>query len=300
MMGADPLLFDQPLLQALQRFQTRHGLRASGYVDRQTMSALNQTATQKLAILRAARASWSVLQPYSGNKKVWVNIPEARVAAINNDQIALNMLAIVGQASRPTPELVSAIRRVIVNPAWTVPRSIATADLLAKQQQDNGYLKRNNIRVYRVTNSAASEIPSTSINWDALNIDNFPYQLKQAPGPSNSLGQIKFDFANADDVFLHDTPGKSLLELSFRSLSSGCVRLSEAEPLAEWILVGNNVGNNKNALGQALNDSQFKTVSLRVAPEIPIEIVYILAWISEDDGTVQFRDDIYDTLGSPD
>jgi murein L,D-transpeptidase YcbB/YkuD len=202
----------------------------------------------------------------------------------------------VGTANRPTPELVSAIRRIIVNPVWTVPRSIATEDLLPKQQQDNSYLKRNNIRAYRVINGETTEVATSSIDWNALNTDNFPYQLKQAPGPSNSLGQIKFDFANADDVFLHDTPGKSLLQLSFRSLSSGCVRLSKATPLAEWLLAGKE----KNPLAQALNDNTFKTVSLPVAPETPIQIVYLVAWVSKDDGSVQFRNDIYGKLNTTD
>jgi len=288
-MSADPFLFDRALLDALQQFQLRHGLQPSGYIDRQTLYTLNQPVGEKLALLRDARERWSALKPYAGDARIWVNIPEARVAALENNTLMLNMRAIVGQRSRQTPELSSTIRRVVVNPNWTVPRSIATQDLLPKQQADPGYLSRNNIRVYSTKNRGGGEIAPTDINWSALSTNNFPYQLKQDPGPANSLGRLKFDFANSYDVFLHDTPGKALLGLSYRSLSSGCVRLSEPEPLAAWML-----GSAAQAkLLAALGDNTYSTQSLEPKTAVAIEMVYLVAWVSEANGTVQFRSDVY-------
>ncbi len=294
-MGADPFLFNRDLLDALRRFQLRHGLQPSGVLDRQTIYALNQPVERKLAMLRDARERWANVEPYTGNAEVWVNLPEARVAALENNSLVINMRAIVGQRSRQTPELTSTIRRVVVNPPWTVPRSIATKDLLPKQQADGTYLTRNNIRVYYARDRNGAEIPLSQIDWSALDSNNFPYQLKQDPGPSNSLGRLKFDFANDYDVFLHDTPGQSLLGLSYRSLSSGCVRLSKPEPLAAWLL--DNAGTAQ--LADALGDTSYQTRSLKTAKAATIKMVYLVAWISKDDGTVQFRSDIYNKVNVP-
>ncbi|MDG1462649.1 MAG: L,D-transpeptidase family protein, partial [Gammaproteobacteria bacterium] len=128
-----------------------------------------------------------------------------------------------------------------------------------------------------------------------LSDNNFPYRLRQDPGPKNSLGQLKFNFPNSHDVYLHDTPSQSLLDLSYRTLSSGCVRLAQPLALAEW-LVSNSDG---DRIEQALSDPKYMTKGFKPTRTIPIHIVYILAWVSLDDGSIQFRNDMYRKLEQP-
>ncbi len=291
-MGADPYYFDQALLLALQHFQTRHGLSQTTYLDRLTLRALNQPVEDKLTQLKHAQTAWAEIELDGSQPMVWVNIPEARVAALNEGRIVLNMRAIVGHPSRPTPTLNSEIKRVIANPFWSVPKSIAVADLLPKIQKDTGYLNRNKLKVYRGWDENAEAIDPATINWASLSPKNFPYRFLQDPGPSNSLGKLKFNFPNDQNVYLHDTPGQSLLGLSYRTLSSGCVRLAQPEALAEWLLPAKS----KSRLSRALNDTTHKIVGFKPLATVPIALVYILAWVSTDDGSIQFRNDIYGQL----
>jgi len=288
--GADPLWYDDLLAAATQNFKERHGLSADATVDRLTRQRLNVTAEERLAQLRHSRAQLPL--PTTSERRVLVNIPEAVVAALENNQTVFTMAAIVGHPSRPTPELSSRFNRVVVNPPWSVPRSIAVRDILPRQQEDSGYLARNQIRVYMpAAGTGSQELAPDQISWDQLNSDHFPYILRQDPGTFNALGKYKFDFPNEHDVYLHDTPGRDLLGLSYRTLSSGCVRLAEPAKLANWL-----------AGGAGLQSAELldagSTRSVPVTEAVTVELVYVTAWVSPIDGKARFRPDIYDRIGS--
>lgn len=285
-MGADRLRFDAALRAALQSFQRRHGLEPVGRVDRATLEQLNVSVDARLAQLAAARAAWAKLPAPSEQRRVWVNVPEAEVAALANRQLELRLRAVVGHPSRPTPTLSSAIRRVIVNPTWTVPLRIAAEDLLPRQLANPDYLSANGFRVSRWSQPEV-ELDPARIDWQGINPQRFPYRLRQDPGPGNSLGRYKFEFVNDYDVYLHDTPTAFLLDLSVRWLSSGCVRVAEAEQLARW-LAARSPG---PLVPPAPNDYATRAVSL-VEP-VPIDIVYLSAWVAPASGAVNFRRDVY-------
>jgi murein L,D-transpeptidase YcbB/YkuD len=292
-MDADPLLFDTRLSAAVEHFQLRYGLPGSGTLDRLTRSFLNVPVNDLLAQLVYARADWLELTRNSlvdtGQQRVWVNVPEALVSAIRGSQVELTMRAIVGHPSRPTPTLSSRINMVVVNPSWTVPRSIAVANILPRQLRDKNFLARNHIRVFKGWADDAPEIDPKTVDWGLLSTTNFPYRLRQDPGPDNSLGQFKFDFPNKYAVYLHDTPAPGLLDLSYRSLSSGCVRVAAPEELARWLL-----GQNSQVLlSQSLQGARNVTHGIRLTESVEIDVVYITAWVAPGEGTVQFRRDIY-------
>jgi murein L,D-transpeptidase YcbB/YkuD len=129
-MGADPLLFDFQLAEAVRRFQARNGLEAVGEIDLQTRRIMSISVEQRLKQLKLARIAWQGMPDKTNDRRVWVNIPEATVIVLDGGEIRLSMRAIVGHPSRPTPTLTSKIRNVIVNPSWTAPTSIAVNDLL--------------------------------------------------------------------------------------------------------------------------------------------------------------------------
>ncbi len=65
-----------------------------------------------------------------------------------------------------------------------------------------------------------------------------PYSLRQDSGGKNALGQVKFMFPNRFNVYLHDTPSKSLFEKDLRIFSHGCMRVQNPLDLAAVLLAG--------------------------------------------------------------
>ncbi len=291
LMGADPLYFDAGLDAALRRFQARNGLFVDGTTQQQTLAVLNLPVTARLAQLRHALERWQALTAATGSapptRRVWVNIPEAVTAAIADGQVVLQMPAVVGHPSRPTPELASALRKVVVNPAWTAPVNIAANDLAARQAVDPGFFARRGFDVYANWQADAPRLDPAGIDWAAVRPDRFPYRIRQRPGPSNSLGRFRFEFPNPHDVYLHDTPVQALLGLSVRSLSSGCVRVGDPAALAHWLLP-----ERAAEIDAAAADPAYRTRGLPLAAPVPVDIVYLLAWVAAD-GTVNFRSDLY-------
>jgi murein L,D-transpeptidase YcbB/YkuD len=288
-MGADPLRFDAALEEAVAAFQLRMGLAATGRLDRQTIDALNVPVEQRLAQLTHALDAWRQLEPPAGGRsRVWVNVPEAEVAGLRGGRVDMRMRAVVGHPSRPTPELSSAITRVIVNPAWSVPQRIAAQDLLPRQRADNAFFTTRGIRVFQGWSATAAELDPQTVRWETVDPARFPYRLRQDPGPANSLGRYKFDFANSYDVYLHDTPSTLLLDLSVRSLSSGCVRLADAAGFASWL-----GGDAAPAIRQFASTTEVDTRAFTLAEAVPIDIVYLSAWVDPETGSLQFRRDVY-------
>ena len=289
-MGADPLVFDAGLFDAVIAFQERHGMYPDGVLAGQTLELLNLAVAARIAQLQQARAAWADLPTGSGGRRVWVNIPEAVVTALNGDDIELQLRAVVGHPTRPTPELTSTILRVVVNPSWTVPKSIAGQDILPRQLEDAGYLARNGFELFGSWSDNTSQMNPDLIAWELVKPDRFPYRLRQKPGPANSLGRFKFDFPNTEDIYMHDTPSKLLLGLSVRSLSSGCIRVQDPEVLAQWLIRDDAVL--QKILLQAAADPRYSTRSFRLRNPTPIDLVYLSAWVSPD-GRVHFRRDVY-------
>ncbi len=288
-MGADPLTFDGGLHDAVMVFQQRHGLNPDGIVTGQTLEMLNLSVESRIRQLKHARARWEGA-PVHGGKRVWVNIPEAIVAALNGDNIELRLRAVVGHPTRPTPELTSAITRLVVHPQWNVPQSIAGEDLLPRQIEDPDYFRNNGFRVFSGFGRDSSELNPEMIGWALIDSQRFPYRLLQMPGPSNSLGRFKFDFPNVHDVYLHDTPSQALLGLSVRSLSAGCVRVQNPDALAHWLFTGHETM--QEIIKVAASDVNRSTRTYRLYEKVPVDLVYLSAWVAPS-GEVQFRRDVY-------
>lgn len=293
-MGADPLLFDPQLESALRKYQRDHGLPVSGMLGQLTRQALNIEVEERINELQRSLGIWQQHAGQRDGQRLWVNIPEATVSAVAGDRIEMQMRAVVGHPSRPTPVLSSSVNRVVVNPTWTVPKSIALEDLIPRQISDSNYLGRIYIRVYDGWQDDSAEIDPKNIDWTRVSNSYFPYRLRQDPGPFNSLGRMKFIFPNEHDVYLHDTPTRALLGLSYRTLSSGCIRVEQPEVLASWLVSENS----RERLETLLASKDYTPESIRVNKKVPIDLVYLTAWVSPDDGSVQFRRDIYGLVGN--
>jgi murein L,D-transpeptidase YcbB/YkuD len=288
-MGADPWFFDAGLDAAVRRFQQRHGLAADGAVGERTLEALNVPLDSRIGQLRATLARWQWLPADPGPRYLWVNPASGTLSLVEAGKPVLTMRIIAGHPERPTPSFVSDIRQLVFNPTWYVPRSIAVEDVLPRQQADATFITRQRMRAWAGAPGTGSPVDPEDIDWEALGPDRFPYRLTQDPGAGNSLGRIKFVMDNPYDIYLHDTSSRGLFSLETRLFSSGCIRVEDPLSLADRLLAGDAAWS-PDATRAAIDSG--RTQSRNLPATIPVYVVYLTAWVS-DDGTMNFRRDIY-------
>jgi murein L,D-transpeptidase YcbB/YkuD len=194
--------------------------------------------------------------------RVMVNAAIARLQLFRSDRPVFTTRVVVGEIDKQTPEFQSAINDVLFNPPWNIPRSIAQTEILPKLAADSDYLKSHHMRV-RSNGS-----------------------IQQEAGPYSALGRLKFEMTDRYDVYLHDTPTKSLFQSVARMMSHGCVRVESPRALAVLLL-----GQTPEAIDRGIASGH---TSRRLLPApMPAFIVYQTAYV-ESDGSIQFRSDPYD------
>ena len=281
--------FDHGLETAVMRFQYRHGLVSDGVVGRKTLAALTVPVEERILQLQLNMERWRWYPDSFGKRYLLVNVPDYKLNVVEGDWTVRRMRAIVGKSRRQTPALSGRMTYLEFNPYWNIPRKIARRDILPRVVNDPEYLTRQGIRVFDSWDHQAPELDPTGIMWDNLSARYFPYRLRQDPSDVNALGRIKFMFPNAQSVYIHDTPGKALFSRQARHFSSGCVRVEAPLELAQYLL--DDQGWNRARLETAMMSGRRQTVVLN--NPIPVHLVYFTAWV-DTDGTVNFREDIYD------
>ena len=246
------------------------------------MDSLRKERAAKLA-LNLERWRWQKRLP---NRYVSVNVPAFMLRVFENDSLWLEKKVIVGKRETPTPVMESVIRSFIIYPYWHVPKSISTKEILPALQQDAGYLGRNN---FDVLDRNGRVILADTIQWDFYGADNFPFILRQREGAENSMGIIKFNFANNYGVYLHDTNSKRLFARSDRDLSHGCVRVSNAVAFAHYLVREDDIYVSPEDLDQYLSLQQRLKVDLRNPVQLRLEYFTV----EVKNGTPVFYDDIY-------
>ena len=277
---------DKALTAALRRFQRRHGLAETGAVNAATLAALNVPVSERIHQVELNMERWRWLPDDFGPRYILVNIPSFRMSVIENGKSVIESNVVVGRQERQTPTFTANMAYLVLSPKWYVPRSIAVRDKLPQLRRNPYALAGQGIRVY---NSAGQQINPGAVNWSAVGAGNFNYQLRQDAGPRNALGGIKFMFPNPYNVYLHDTPSRSLFSRSQRTFSSGCIRISNPVELAEYLLKHDPKWN-KEAIKTAAASGKQRVVSL--PQEVPVYLLYWTVWADEN-GEIQFRDDIY-------
>ena len=172
-------------------------------------------------------------------KFVLVDAATARLWMYEDGRPVDSMKVIVGDKAKlglPTPMIASVIWYTTFNPYWHVPDHLVKKTLAPNViKQGEGYLKKNGYEV--VSDWNATEIlPASSIDWKAAAAGTTHVKIRQLPGATNSMGKMKFNFANSEGIYLHDTPNKALFAQSNRALSNGCIRLEDAKRLGRWLL----------------------------------------------------------------
>jgi murein L,D-transpeptidase YcbB/YkuD len=279
--------YDAALANDVRRFQRHHGLTPDGIVGTRTLAALNVPVQVRIDQIRAnlERARWAtddLPEDY-----LLVDIAGFRLQLFHGHVPVWETRAIVGRPRRPSPVLRSTLTWLDINPSWTVPPTVLARDVLPELQKDPAYLQAKDMRVI---DYQGKPVDVTGLDWSRVNPHNFPWLIRQAPGPQNALGRIKFMFANGHAVYLHDTPARSLFDHPGRALSSGCIRVEHPLELAD-LLLRRNAGWNRQRLEAAVASGQTRSVYL--AQPIDILLLYRTVEVA-DDGGVQFNPDIYE------
>ncbi|WP_272679367.1 L,D-transpeptidase [Providencia sp. PROV032] len=280
-------VYDQELVDAVKKFQLQYGLEADGVVGKGTRVWLNMQPKQKAGLMALNIQRLRII-PASSGTGILVNIPGYSLDFYLNDEVILDSKVIVGRADRKTPIMSSALNNVVINPPWSVPTSMARKDIAPRGKQDPSYFSRKGYTVYSGWGSDSYEIDPYAIDWENITPANFPYRIRQAPGPTNSLGRYKFNMPSSDAIYLHDTPNHSLFNRNARAISSGCVRVNKASELAS-ILLGD-AGWEKKRIDGALKEGSTRYVN--IPDRIPVFLYYQTAWVDKDQQP-QYRADIY-------
>jgi murein L,D-transpeptidase YcbB/YkuD len=290
---ADAARYEGALVDAVRRFQTRHGLTPDGVLGARTVAAARMPALARVRQIEVALERLRWLPDLGRRRLVVVNIPMFRAWAWDTlgpspvPAFATNV--IVGKAMRTeTPVFVETMDHVIFRPYWNVPRSILRDEVLPAIRRDAGYLTRQQMEVVDGAGDDARSVGLGPGTLEALAAGTL--RVRQRPGPHNALGLVKFVFPNRDSVYMHGTPTPSLFARDRRDLSHGCIRVADPSGLARWVLGGVD-GWDADRIAQAMQAHESTRVDL--AAPIDVVLFYMTAAVWPEDDAVHFADDIY-------
>ncbi|HEU0226341.1 MAG TPA: L,D-transpeptidase family protein, partial [Arachidicoccus soli] len=263
--------YDKATEEGVINFQKRYGLSPDGVVGPNFMKALNipiDTLIRDITV-NLERVRW--IPAELPKEYIWVNIPDYKLDAYQNGEKVFSMRVIVGSAAHGTTIFSGNIKYVVFAPYWNVPRSIVLKEILPGIKNDPDYIRKHNMEV-------------TGYNQGIPDV-------RQLPGPDNALGRVKFLFPNSYNIYLHDTPNHDLFTSRNRGLSHGCVRLSDPEKMADWLLRDDSVKYSKPIIDSLMNKN-VKEKWVTLEKTVPVYLVYFTSWVDEK-GRLNIRKDIY-------
>ncbi len=261
--------FDSLTFIAVKHFQRRMGLSIDGLVGNKMVEELNVPLQQRIRqlLVNMERLRW--MPPEKDSNYILVNIPEYRLHIYDSGKTIMDMNVIVGKTANSTVIFNGNLKYIVFSPYWNVPTSIVKKEIVPALEKNSNYLDKNHMEITGKSNG----LPL----------------VRQKPGPFNSLGLVKFLFPNNYDIYLHDTPNRDLFSQSSRSLSHGCIRISEPKKMAQYLLRNDTSWNSTN-IDSAMHLAKEKWVTLKKT--VPVFIVYFTAWVDKN-GILNFRKDIY-------
>jgi murein L,D-transpeptidase YcbB/YkuD len=289
----DRKLFDSDLSDALKRFQFRHGAKVDGILGPESRRMLNVSPAVRLGQLQLNQIRNQLfkgqLSGQNGDRYIQVNIPEFRLRLIDGDENLLQMKTIVGRKKRKTPVFITEIKALVLNPSWTVPKSIAYKDIIPDWQQNPDHLSRSKLQVVNGWGNNRQRVPEAEVDPQQMYLGrNYNYFWK-APGADNPLGRIKFMSRSRYAIYLHDTSAPRLFDNPRRDFSSGCIRVERAQDLAQMLLQLDSP-EQQSLLEKGLSIDETGEIHLR--QPVPVYMTYWTAWV-DGKGLLNFRNDIY-------
>ncbi|MDP5200051.1 murein L,D-transpeptidase [Flavobacterium sp. DG2-3] len=260
-------VYDRELMDAVMKYKVRNGFKPNYILAEEHINEMNIPLEDKVATLKLnmERCREIAAKIAASDEYVLVNVPSFELVYVKNGKVQLTSPVFVGAPLTKTTIFDGEIDRIVFSPYWTVPQSIVQNELKSKIAADPNYLAEKNMEM---------------VNG----------QVRQKPGPENSLGLVKFMFPNPDDIYMHDTPSKTLFDFEKRTFSHGCINVKMAKELAvamlqdypEWT----QAKIDKAMAGKVEN-------SFKLSKKVPIYITYFTSLVNEK-GEVGFFQDVYE------
>ncbi len=289
--GKAPISYTQPLADAVKAYQHRHGIAEDGKLTPATLKSINVPLSDRVTQLQNSLERWRWLPDPYLNPSLMVNLPEFLLRGYNDQHhLDFTMKVVDGKVKgdHETPVFTHMMKYLIFRPFWNVPVSIAKKELVPHMNARPGYLEAKN---YEVTDNKGKVLTE----YTTHQVEHSMVQVREKPGPGNSLGLVKFMFPNQYDIYLHSTPETFLFARARRDYSHGCVRVQHPDDLAAWVLNGQQGPDNEpwdlQKVQDAMNAGKDND-QVNLKKQLPVVIFYLTAFPDED-GQMHFFDDIY-------
>jgi L,D-transpeptidase YcbB len=263
-------IFNAELELAIKAYQLTHGFAATGAITQDLVKDLNISALARLQqlLINMQRMRWMPTHP--DGMLIIVNIPAFEVYVDSGKNTLFKMDLVVGKEGYKTTMFSGNLNQVVFSPYWNIPPSIVKEEILPGLRRDKNYLKKRDMEI----TGRDGDLPV----------------VRQRPGEKNALGKVKFLFPNSFNIYMHDTHEKGFFNRSERDLSHGCVRLSDATKMANYLLRNSNEWSPEK-IKAAMNSGKEQYVKLK--DRVPVIITYYTAWVGNN-GELHFVDDIYE------
>jgi len=200
---------------------------------------------------------WRWMPRSLGERYVVSNVPEYLTRVVHGGTIIATHKAVVGKSATPTPQLNPMATGIIVNPTWTLPRSIINEGI-------GGTIARN-----------PSAARAQGYTWTG---SGKTLSVVQQPGANNALGVMKMEMLNPHAIYLHDTPSKGAFNAAARAFSHGCIRTERALHFSGLMAVMF-AGKSPEEFGEAIASG--KTTRFGFDNPFPVYVAY---WTVVPDG----------------
>ncbi len=276
-------LFDSTMFSGLQKYQESNGMNPDGVIGSLVAESLNNSPQNliDIASINMERLRWMPKMDWN-QEMVLVNIANYQLDYMEKADTAFTAKVIVGKEYNESPTFTAPMSYIVFSPYWNIPESITNEEIIPSVQKNPNYLSQKNMEV---VNGSGEVVKASKINLSKEE----GYRVRQKPGGDNSLGLVKFMFPNEYNIYIHDTPSRSLFEKETRALSHGCIRIQNPEQFAKILLHDKSWTDEK--IKEAMNQENEEVVELD--RKIPVVILYMTFW-ADKDGKANFRSDVYD------
>ena len=276
------------LAEAVKKFQKQKGITSDGVAGEATVRMLNVNDRELFVRIAISMDKYKLLPEEMPDRYVWVNASANYLELVEKGDVKFYSKVICGKSKTRTPLLNSAISELITYPQWVPPPSIVSKEILPAVKKNPSYLKRKG---FSIQDRNGNEVDPDSVDWSKYK--NMPFRVVQGSGDANSLGIMKFVFANKYSVYLHDTNQRYLFGNAMRNLSHGCVRVQEWEELAKRIIFHDTPGDagrvRVDSMQSWLQKKQKRSIAIRNS--LPVYIRYFTCEGTEKG--IDFFDDVY-------
>lgn len=282
----DPAFFDSTMFEGLQKYQESNGMNPDGVIGALVAESLNNSPQDliDIASINMERLRWMPKMDWD-QEMVVVNIANYQLDYLDKKDTLFTAKVIVGKEYNESPTFASPMSYIVFSPYWNIPESITNNEIIPSIKKNKSYLAEKNMEV---VSDSGEPVNMKNVNWNDIEKD-FPYRIRQKPGGDNSLGLVKFMFPNEYNIYIHDTPARSLFEKENRALSHGCIRIQNPDQFAKILLDDQEWDDEK--IQEAMHEDEEMIVELD--RKIPVVILYMTFW-ADQDGKANFRSDVYD------